>query len=275
MSAKAVAGRFSAAAPTYAEAASVQQRVADEMANALRGLSAPGRILEIGCGTGVLTRKLVEGFPQARITAVDVAPGMINQARSSFRDQAVEWVVQDARNYRSDNSFQLIVSSSALHWLPPFAETFRHLAGMLSDGGHLVAALMVEGTLDALAEVRGRVVPGSPPAVRLPSVDAVLDAVSRAGLRLGGSEIRVFREKYTSVEAMLQGLRAQGVTGKAEADARPLNRVQIQAMIDDYRERWTDPDGSATAAYRVLFLHADKGYANSESGVQWTQNDTN
>ena len=34
-------------------------------------------ILEIGCGTGYLTRALIELFPSAHITAVDIAPGMI------------------------------------------------------------------------------------------------------------------------------------------------------------------------------------------------------
>lgn len=42
---------------------------------------AEGHIVEVGCGTGFLLEKLSRRFPGARITGIDVAPDMLNQAR--------------------------------------------------------------------------------------------------------------------------------------------------------------------------------------------------
>ncbi|NQT94403.1 MAG: methyltransferase type 11, partial [Lentisphaerae bacterium] len=66
-----IAARFTAAAPTYEQHAEVQTRAADEVMRLLENISLPQRILELGCGTGILTRRLVAAFPDAEFTALD------------------------------------------------------------------------------------------------------------------------------------------------------------------------------------------------------------
>ena len=118
--------KFSAAAGTYAVESTVQKTVCVDAARWLPG-TVDGHILELGCGTGALTAELVKRFPGNPITAVDAAPGMIEQAAKLVPNSHVTWVTADARFYRRDEKFPLIVSSSALHWMLPLRETFNSL----------------------------------------------------------------------------------------------------------------------------------------------------
>ena len=76
---KLVASRFGSKVNSYDIATPVQQQMAQaliEQVGKYFSAGEPGRILELGCGTGRLTRKIVEIFPNARITAVDISSQM-------------------------------------------------------------------------------------------------------------------------------------------------------------------------------------------------------
>ena len=66
----------------------------------------PGNInsvLEIACGTGQVTRLLREHFPEARIVATDLNPGMIEVAKKIIGEQdKIEWSVADAQELPVD-----------------------------------------------------------------------------------------------------------------------------------------------------------------------------
>ena len=50
--------------------------------------SAPGDIVDVGCGTGRLLRKIRERWPHARLTGIDPAEGMVKKARHLMPDAA-------------------------------------------------------------------------------------------------------------------------------------------------------------------------------------------
>lgn len=68
------------------------------------------RILDLGCGTGNLSRRLNAAFPRARITCVDMAEKMLEMARAKLADvRAVRYWQGDARDfdYRSRYTWHL------------------------------------------------------------------------------------------------------------------------------------------------------------------------
>ena len=72
---KLIEQRFAKAASTYEDQAAIQHIVADELLTSLYPLVAapPSSILEVGCCTGLLTRRLLERFPDVgSFTAVDL-----------------------------------------------------------------------------------------------------------------------------------------------------------------------------------------------------------
>ena len=118
--------RFSAAAETYDRHARPQLALAQSVVSMLPELY-PEQILELGSGTGQLTRLLTERFPEVLIDAVDVAEKMVEHSRAKFhRCPQISWIVADAQTYRGNDRYPLIVSSSALHWVDNLPKTFKN-----------------------------------------------------------------------------------------------------------------------------------------------------
>src|SRR4030095_10399219 len=101
-------------------------RVHDAMLDALVGrIDTPRRILDVGCGTGRLLRKLGERWPGAQLLGVDPNEEMISVARrimpsASFHVGTAESIPIDS------TSIDLVVSSISLHhWADPLRGSAR------------------------------------------------------------------------------------------------------------------------------------------------------
>jgi 2-polyprenyl-3-methyl-5-hydroxy-6-metoxy-1,4-benzoquinol methylase len=100
-----------------------------------RGLMLDGvRVLDFGCGTGLLTEFLVGRV--ASIAGVDISPRMRDVFASKVRERGWENVTVHAD--LPDGEFDLIVCSSVLGFLDDYTATVIQLAGLLAPGGVLV-----------------------------------------------------------------------------------------------------------------------------------------
>ena len=254
-----ISARFAAAAQSYHEESNVQRTVAEKLAAWMPALEEIDSILEIGCGTGFLTELLRRHFPRALIYAVDVARPMIDLARERIGECGrIRWHAADARQFRPDRDFPLIISSSALHWMTPVSETVKRLGSMLEPGGNLVSALMVKGTLGELHAARTCLFPTKTAPLCLPGAEEVLEALATAGLRVERSRREVLRERYDSARGFLRSLNRQGVTGSANSGCKLLNRTELRKLTGYYDQRFAAPAGGVFATYRVLYVTARK-----------------
>jgi tRNA (cmo5U34)-methyltransferase len=75
-------------------------------------------VMDLGCGTGTIARRIKETFPQARITCLDLAENMIEMTRLKLANfSETRFQVGDFTSYKFDDSYDVIVSSLALHHL--------------------------------------------------------------------------------------------------------------------------------------------------------------
>jgi malonyl-CoA O-methyltransferase len=260
-----IPARFAAAAQTYHEESVLQRAVAEELADSMLPRDGIDSILEIGCGTGFLTELLRGRFPYAHIDAVDIARPMIDLARARIGECGrVRWHAADARHFRLDRDFPLIVSSSALHWMAPLSGTVKRLAGMLRPGGCFASALMTEGTLGELHAAREDLFPDKTAPVCLPSAEEFLGAIAEAGLRILGSRQQVVREHYDSAHAFFLSLNRQGVTGAANSGRKLLNRTELRKLIGYYDRKFAAPSGGVLATYRILYITAKRPPAQAQ-----------
>jgi malonyl-CoA O-methyltransferase len=258
--ARSVKTRFSAAAETYDSYAAIQKAVAERVVAMIPENTAPERILEVGCGSGQLTRQLMEHFPAAHIDAIDIAARMIAEARQMFQQEDhITWISADARVFSSPTPYPLIASSSSLHWVTPLSAGLANLCELLEPGGRLVFAIMLDETLSELREARLRVAPTKPPRGRLPNAEEVRACLGNAGLDVIESFDAEALAFYSSAECFLQNIHNLGVTGgEVSRSAVPLTRGDLERLKEDYEAHYREGPKGVRATFKILYIHAHK-----------------
>jgi len=96
----------------------------------------PGeRILDLGCGDGVLTAKIAAAG--ADIVAVDAAPDMVAAAKAKGLDARVV----PGQQLAFEREFDAVFSNAALHWMHPSETVIAGVARALKPGGRFVAEM--------------------------------------------------------------------------------------------------------------------------------------
>lgn len=99
----------------------------------------PRNVVDLGCGTGNITRILRSRWPDAVFTGVDGSPQMLAEARKAASD--IVWEQTEIAGWNSQAKFDLIFSNAALHWLDDHPALFARLCGNTAAGGALAVQM--------------------------------------------------------------------------------------------------------------------------------------
>lgn len=92
------------------------------------------KVVDLGCGTGELTRQLADKLPDSHVTGLDSSPQMLEKA-ASFASLNLVFVEGDQATLTGE--WDLIFSNAALQWSENHAELFSYLYGKLAPGGQI------------------------------------------------------------------------------------------------------------------------------------------
>ncbi|MGW7368580.1 class I SAM-dependent methyltransferase [Streptomyces sp. NPDC054841] len=101
------------------------------------------RVLDLACGTGSITDRLLKRFPKAVSVGVDLDPALLTIAEGYFAgDERVTFVTADLKDPAwtaalPHGSYDAVLTATALHWLhsEPLATLYGQVAGLVADGG--------------------------------------------------------------------------------------------------------------------------------------------
>ncbi|MFL5846576.1 MAG: class I SAM-dependent methyltransferase [Solirubrobacteraceae bacterium] len=170
------------------------------------GLAAapPRRVLDLGAGTGLLARMVLARHPEARVTLLDGAPAMLDEARATIGEDA-GYVVADLVDELPAGEWDAVVSALAIHHLADDAKAdlYARIHAALVPGGVFVNAEQVAA-----------------PTARLEAANAAWHARRAAEAGSGeqewaGAVERMRQDRTATVEQQLGWLRDAGF---ADAD---------------------------------------------------------
>jgi len=101
----------------------------------------PGDVLEIACGTGLVTRRLRKRLdPSVRLVATDLSPAMLEYARGKLGGlEGIEWREADAARLPfRDREFGAVVCAFGVMFVPDRQAAFREARRLLREGGILL-----------------------------------------------------------------------------------------------------------------------------------------
>jgi malonyl-CoA O-methyltransferase len=249
-----VRASFERASAAYESSAGLQAQVAQELLERLAPFKfAPEVVLDLGAGTGRATRELKRRYRRARVVALDLAPGMLREAR---RHQGLllrfDRVCGDAlRLPLATSSVDVIFSSLMLQWCEPLDAALGEARRVLKPGGFFLFSTFGP---DTLHELRGAwaQADGYNHVNHFLDMHDIGDAVVRSGLSEPVLDVDRVVLNYPDTLALMRDLKAIGAHNVTAGRPRALTgRQRFERMRAAYEAART-PAG-LPATYEIVY----------------------
>lgn len=253
-----IASRFSKAAQTYDDHAVLQREIGQRLMERLDYIRcAPLTIVDAGCGTGECTFALARRFPKAKVFGIDIAQGMIQQAKKKRRwFSKTRFQIGDMSALPfEDNSIDFLFSNLALQWVDDLSSCFREWQRVLKPGGLLLFSTFGVDTLKELRASWAAIDSGTHVNEFIDLHD-VGDALLRAAFSQPVMDAEWLTTTYRDVPQLLRELKAIGAnTVKAEASGGLMGRGKLKQLMAAY-EPYRTEEGWIPATWEVVYGHA-------------------
>ena len=246
-----VAHRFSKAAAQYNSIASVQRIIAKQAIKNLP-ISLQGKALDIGCGTGIHTQTLAN--KGAAATGVDIAEGMLAQARKMYSDPIfIQGSAVDLPF--CDSQFSTVFSSMALQWVSDTGLVANEIARVLEKSGIAELAIMVAGSFSELKTAR-KVAQLPQAETYMPTTSQWVNGFKQSGLSLQRVITKDYVDTHCDIMSLLRSVKGVGA-GETGRKQPPLTRRDIKKLAMAY-SNMSGVESKLPLTYRVSHFRLEK-----------------
>ncbi|HKD55083.1 MAG TPA: malonyl-ACP O-methyltransferase BioC [Steroidobacteraceae bacterium] len=250
-----VRAAFDRASAGYESAARLQAEVAAELLERLEAFRfTPGVVLDLGAGTGRVTRALKRRYPRALVLALDLAPGMLREAQRHQRLwRRFERVCGDAlRLPLRDASVDLVFSNLMLQWCEPLDAALTEVRRVLKPSGFFAFSTFGRDTLQELRSAWAQADDRFNHVNHFPEVHEAGDALMRAGLMEPVLDVDRIELEYPDALTLMRDLKTLGAhnvtAGRSRALTGRSRLTRMQLAYDGYRR-----DNRLPATYEIIY----------------------
>ncbi|MEA3404247.1 MAG: malonyl-ACP O-methyltransferase BioC [Pseudomonadota bacterium] len=261
---------FSHAAPSYDEAAILQKTVAERVDERLELTTIePKVVVDIGAGTGLLTEKVIQRYPQAQLFAIDLSLEMLKQASERLKKSKFNWLPQsiwqteaatalNADAYSlpiKDNCVDLIVSNLMLQWCDDLDRVFEEFRRVLRPEGLIMFTTFGPDTLKELKQAWAIADGHDAHVNQFVDMHDIGDALIRNGFGQPVMDVEHFTLTYDKPMGVLKDLKAIGATNASLNRSKGLmGKQRFHNMLEAYETLRSE--GKIPATYEVVHGHA-------------------
>lgn len=217
---------------------------------------APTRILDLGAGTGQLSRELLKIYPKARVYCLDLAEERLKVAygkRKWFRQQ--HYVCGDMHTLPfSGESFDLVISNLTWHWADHLHQAIYEAKRVLKLNGQL---LFTSFGPDTLRELRASFAAASenPHVHSFLDMHDVGDALLKAGLADPVMDSEHLSHRVPTIKMLLTFIQSIGESNYMDLRSRTVLGKKRFAAMQEYYEQFRE-DGKLPVSLEVVFGYA-------------------
>lgn len=253
---------FNRSASTYDEAAVLQKEVARRLLERLDYVKLqPQQVLDLGSGTGFCAAALAQRYKKAGITALDIAPAMLQQARRKLSrleklfNHRQRFVCADADFLPlQDQSLDLVVSNLTLQWCPDLDRTFAEVRRVLKPDGLFMFSTLGPDTLKELRQ-SWQSVDANVHVHTFIDMHDVGDALLRTQFADPVMDMETITLTYKDARTLMHDLKALGAhNASANRNKGLTGRCRLKSMLEAYEQ--FRRDGVLPATYEVVYGQA-------------------
>ncbi len=263
---------FDHAAASYDAHAVLQREVCDRLLERLDFMTLqPGRVLDVGSGTGYGLTHLRARYAESELCALDIAPAMLAAARArlpqpTWAQRALTRLTPSSSRLTHlvcadmerlplvPNSMNLVWSSLALQWAHDLEATLKGFHRVLAPGGLLMFATFGPDTLKELRAAFSAV-DDAPHVNRFIDLHDIGDMLIHAGFASPVMEMDMLTLTYGDLKALMTDLKGIGAHNAAAARKRGLLGKSAWARLEQAYES-NRVEGRLPATFEVIYGHA-------------------
>lgn len=240
---KRIQQHFEASLPTYERHASAQAAIAARLAGLVRQhvQDSPSRVLELGCGTGILSRMLKKAFPSAQLHLNDLN----GKAFDAVRHLSGHFIPGDAETIELPSRMDLVASSSTFHWFDDLPGLFGKLRSLVNKGGLLAFSSFGPDNLREIRTLRGK-------GLNYLNRGKIVETLKENGFDIIHASDALMPLVFETPREVLRHLKLTGVNGGFSSC---WTKSGLSAFTTEYIERFST-GGGVTLTYHPLYVIA-------------------
>ena len=240
--------RFAKASVSYEKEATVQRQIAAKMTSVLSKYIHPEKgkkLLEIGCGTGIFSRMLINLLQPGQMLLNDICPEMHEQLKDIVNDQ-IRFQAGDAETYPFNEKYDIIASCSAIQWFREPEAFFARMHRLLTTEGILAFSTFGNDNMKEVTTLTGQ-------GLSYFSREILKKKLTDRYKLLYVSEEKIIN-LFNSPKDVLYHLKRTGVTGIRQ---QPWTRTRLIRFCNEYCTRYGNRE-EVILTYHPMYIIAQK-----------------